>query len=782
MKELEYLKNIKLLRISNREQYLVKQPHYHPSTKTYKQFKIDEIKKCLYGVWGREKEGYRWMPPFGYFYANYVWIKRDNEDKEEIADKPSFDDLEWMIFYMFTECYGFSGFELDDEYSCDRALIDQYEMILAENSEKRYKALFNKNGELKKYKKPQDYLYELKPFNMGNPLWNNECKDCIILGSRGAGKSYVMIGLSLWFMCFDGAKSLSKEFIEMRISANVVFGSADSTSHQAFLTKIGEAMNYLLTEPELGVYKVKGLNPITLLGRHMLGLPHSNWRYRYIQNGVESGGTGTAFISVTYSLNKKGGGTTSAAGQRVHLSIVDEVGKLPVSAIGIWGSNRALTRRSRKFGVQVFAGTSGNMELVQEAKKMFQNPNDFDMVTYNNIYENESEEIGFFIPAYLTKRDFKDKDGNTRVSECVDYFLQELKKYNTFEAQNEQKMNYPLIPSHMWITKATSFLPKEEAKVVKRKLLEGDAYKRKRTFVNLVWNHSKVNSVDYKIITEENAVKLDSFRETQGSNSKKNRDNKSTITDTIIYEFPEADAPKDLYKFIGIDPYVSDELVGGESLGSCFILKNPKYISEGISGDIIVAEITGKYEDRQEFNERIEKLLALYGNPPRSLMFEKDRGDDLKEFFIKKRKENLLALSPVKFEDNKASIAARKRPRLEYGFSHGNQLGKAHNMKQFREWLLEDTTIDGVTMKNIERIPSIGLLDEIIEYDWTDDVEKKANYDRISAFIGCIIARRENYNQLTKTDETLNISKKGKLAFLAKTPGITKMQTKWLNS
>jgi hypothetical protein len=107
--ELDYLKNIKLIRIENRKQYLVKHPYYHPSTKQYKNFKIEEIKKCIYGFWGKESKGYRWMPPQAYFYTNYVWIKRNNEHGEEVAKSPSFDDLEWMLFYMFTEAYGFSA-------------------------------------------------------------------------------------------------------------------------------------------------------------------------------------------------------------------------------------------------------------------------------------------------------------------------------------------------------------------------------------------------------------------------------------------------------------------------------------------------------------------------------------------------------------------------------------------------------------------------------------------------------------------------------------------------
>jgi len=154
--------------------------YINPASKQYKDFKIQEQKNCIYGVWGKEFGGYRWMPPFGYFYANYVWIKQENEKKEQVVLKPAYDDLEWMLFYMYAECYGFSGFKLDEEFSCDNALIDEYEMSLAIENPTRYQQLLKSDGQYKTYKKTQDYLLELKDKNLGRPLWNNVTKDAIM--------------------------------------------------------------------------------------------------------------------------------------------------------------------------------------------------------------------------------------------------------------------------------------------------------------------------------------------------------------------------------------------------------------------------------------------------------------------------------------------------------------------------------------------------------------------------------------------------------------------------
>ena len=52
--------------------------------------------------------------------------------------------------------------------------------------------------------------------------------------------------------------------------------------------------------------------------------------------------------------------------------------------------------------------------------------------------------------------------------------------------------------------------------------------------------------------------------------------------------------------------------------------------------------------------------------------------------------------------------------------------------------------------KNLERINSVGLISELINYSYEDDIKKKSNYDRIMSCIGFLIAKREKYNQFKK--------------------------------
>jgi len=738
--DLKFIENFKYIHIHDRSQYLVKHPHYHPSTKQYKEFKIQEIEHCIYGKWAKQGGGWRWLPPATYLYCNYIKIEMENERRETVTRLANLDDVEWLIGHAIAACYGFTSFEKETEFSCDKALIDQYEMIIAKRDPERYKYLFKPNGELRTYITVEDYLFDVHDTNKGKPQWFNEAEDLMIFGARASGKTFSIIGLCCHLLLFDGTKSISKEWIEQQISANIIAGAAGDLPLKEINKRIDVALSHLLTDEDLGVYHVPGAESIPFLGRHFLGQTNNFFRYRYVVNGRESGGTGSSYQSVSYSPNKRGA-TTSAASTRVALSIVDECGRMPVSIKSIHGSNSALCRRKTKFGVQLMAGTSSSdLELVQEAKEMFTNPSSFNMHSFYNPYTKEApSRTGLYLPAILVQRNFKDENGNTLVKDVLKYFANRRAKCETPDALREECLNNPILVEEMWFTRKGSFFNKESAKKRYQQLLllkNQGKEEHFRRFVNLSWNNGKV---EVQFINPKEAITIDNFFESQGSNSSKNKKG-DTDTDIIIYEEPEY-GKDDLYLF-SCDTYVSDEKDLGESLGSVFVYKNPKYITEGKTGNVIVAEYTGKPDTRDRFYEKVELLLAYYGNPKRSLMFEGNRGyDKLTEFFTKKKKEWLLAFTPTNYDGKaKASFV------LKYGYLIGQN--KPELLTFFAEWLQESTTLnkDGEKL-NVERISSLGMLSEIIHYDYEDDKSKKSNYDRIMSMLGIMVAKRNMFNQ-----------------------------------
>ena len=59
--------------------------------------------------------------------ANFATIKkkRNDNDKAQVFDKPLLRDIEWIVFRDVTVARGFSGFELDEQYSCYHGLVQE---------------------------------------------------------------------------------------------------------------------------------------------------------------------------------------------------------------------------------------------------------------------------------------------------------------------------------------------------------------------------------------------------------------------------------------------------------------------------------------------------------------------------------------------------------------------------------------------------------------------------------------------------------------------------------
>jgi hypothetical protein len=462
------------------------------------------------------------------------------------------------------------------------------------------------------------------------------------------------------------------------------------------------------------------------------------WRHEYqtLYKGRErKKGTKSYIAHVIYSQNRPEG-AQAAAGGRYNFIVYEEQGLLPLLTEA-WGSNKStVTVGSNQFGVQIALGTSGNMETILPAKEIFTHPRQYDLVTFNDDWE-ESGEIGFFLPAYMTASDFKDINGNTNYEEAIKFYANRRKVAE--EANNPQilaieKMNHPLMPSDMWQSDKGDILPVAEAQAREKVLITNRLYEKIYTPIKLYWDSTKPNGVHYEIDRSKKPFFEHKYR----------YDRISLDAPVMIYEFPQevkGQIPNDMYRFIGHDPYVSDNIDEGDSLGATYIIMNPKYNLYGYSGNCIVASYIAKPAGgRKAYYENLEKLMAFYGNPIRGLWFEANRGDECKNYFVNRNKQNLLCLRPQNV--NNANIYQSRV--TQYGYILGAKASmKAELMDKVAEWLLEETTIGGETKRNIERIPDIFLIRQIIAFDM-----KKGNYDAVLALAGCILGMKENEKAL----------------------------------
>ena len=494
-------------------------------------------------------------------------------------------------------------------------------------------------------------------------------------------------------------------------------------------------------------------------------------KYKVEINGEwKERGDGCSLGHVNYS-SKKGNGERAAEGARAQYCVYEEFGSME-NGVEVFGANEGVVSRAgRIIGFQHAQGTSGNIEYVQAAKKVFLNPQDYRIRGYKNKFSSQgkNQKIGYFIPFYITLLDHKDKNGNTDFESAIgEVNRQRIELANSDDPRvlRDFMMNKPCYVPEMWLTDKGYYLPYEEAAERERQLMDMQLYKELALPVEMYWDTNKPNNVWYKPVYNREPI----------FDWPLPKDISNPDGCVVIYEHPDPVIHKsksvnklikesefdDMYSFVGHDPYVAEEIDRGGSLGVTYILKNPKYIPQGHTGNIIVASYIGKPEKGLDYYyEQQEKLLAYYGNPKEGLWYEKNMGQDCRNYYLRKNKSYLLAPSP-QYEQGSSS---RARNNTSWGFTVGahGAIAKKLLIKKLRDWLLEPTEMlengELVTKQNIYRIPCIFLIRQIMDFN----MEPGSNFDAVSGVLGCVVGLREYESrieaEMTTRPQTSNFFK-----------------------
>lgn len=746
--DIEILKR-DLVQIENIQNFLVKVPSLHPDNPQYTSLWKKYFQYCIEGLWVYDNKGWRFMPPTLFYYGNFFKLQ-DTEKGSKIRRfiKPVIRDLDWLIHYSYLEAQGFSGFSLDEEYSCDVALIQQSLYDELYNSDKdeeriRFVSIHTIKGKKKEYINVREYAKRLHLKELGKPLYYNPARNLLLFGSRGGGKSFSVAGISAHVLTFDGVKEYTRKSIENPTIAAIAIGAGNTDKSSDLVNKVVDGLNLLGTDKDLGVYgdpeeTVYEPSPFyrNWIGDHKPGNKKNPFRYVYeveTERGWTKKGTKTAMYHINYS-DKKQDGTQAGAGGRYLLSVYEEVGLMPNFRDALLSNIGTVSIDGEQFGVQVAIGTSGNIDLVQQTKLIFENPGEYDFLEFENIWEPSDKKIGLFIPAYLTEKRFKDKNGNTNIEQALKHYeerrLKEASKDDPASIYNE-KMNYPLVPSDMWVSNKGAYFPQIELMEREKELLINQTYKLLAKPTKLIWDSKQINGIRAEFCPDTELLHMFPFNRT------------ATKVDggVAIYENPQqirGQVPEDMYIFT-YDPYVSDNIDEGGSLGVTLGFLNPKYTSEGFNGNYLVCSYIGKHPNGKDaYYEIQEKLLAYYGSPYRGLWYESNRGDSVKDYYLRKKKLHLLALEPLRSKDP----GVHQKRVQKYGFTVGNQVDKIEMCDDGAELLLQHTMFNGKKKRVVETLPCLFLVQQLIQF------ELKGNYDAVSSFIGYPLALKELEHQI----------------------------------
>lgn len=736
---------VNYIMIENVNQFKIVPENYHPESPEYlAQWRM--IKHYIVeGMWGQEFGKYRYAPGSLIFYGSFFLIEDTDRKKQTNNIRPTISDLEWEMMYGFLEAEGFSGWANDDEYTSDYLVLKYDENKSPEDQRER--ELFSSKGHLKKFILPRENIRKLHDKPMGSPLMWNEAKNYSILGSRGGGKSYTVAGAKLLHsIIIDGGRYYDPEvgkfcdYYDYRKvlegkdypkAVNVV-GSGDTDKSSDLLDKVYKGMNFLATEPEFGVWESPGhpdYAPCPLFkdmaGSILPGNKKNKYRHEYklMFKGRESlGGTASQISHVSYSTHKTSGAQAGAGGRYLY-SVIEEQG-LTKNTIDVYNSNNsAVARNGVQFGVQIFLGTSGNINMIVQTKKMFMNPQDYNIVAYQDEWEGLGKDgrIGFFLPYYMTLRQYKDKNGNTDFVKALQHVKEKraaFEKSDDPSTLRDERMNRPIVPSEMWITNKGYYLPYEQSIARERDLMKDNLYLRIGSPVKLVWDAAYPRQ-----IREELNLESEPFYEFPIATNRLNLDGS-----IIIYDQPKMDAPNDFYFFVH-DPYVSQNLDEGGSVGVTYGLISPKYWDEYMpkTGPLVCSYVSKPLGGLKEYYHNQEKLIQYYGNPVGGLAYEANRGADCRNYYINKGKVEILMPRPVNID----STSAYEKTVQDYGIVVGGKLPKIQMLDKTSDMLLQDVHVEGVKKKVIETIPDIFLIRQMSVFE----LEEGDNYDAVSAFI-----------------------------------------------
>ena len=411
----------------------------------------------------------------------------------------------------------------------------------------------------------------------------------------------------------------------------------------------------------------------------------------------------------------------AARGKDARKVLLEEAGAFPNLKDSFNATAPGLTAGQYITGQIIIFGTGGDMEGgTADFADMFYRPGAFNLMRFENIWDEDSEggKCGFFHPVNWNMEGFYDKQGNSDSEGAI--AAEKATRQNIIDnggsSTEIQKrvQEYPIGPAEAFLTVNTNNFPVVEL----RKQLE--IVKAKQ------WQYTKGTPVRLFFDGEKGKVVAEPILDGKANPIYKMKpDNISLEGCPVIYEYPSEVPVPGAYK-IGYDPYRQDK---GTSLSAIYVYKT--IIRGSFTKRIIVAEYIGRPESADDVNYIARLFAELYNT---TIMFENEV-THVKDYFRRRKQLHFLALQPdaVISKNVKNSRVARV-----FG-CHMNEQLKDAGEKYIKDWLLDTLDFDefGSPIRVIDRIFSIGLLEELIAYN------RKGNFDRVMALMQVMFQEQE---------------------------------------
>ena len=402
----------------------------------------------------------------------------------------------------------------------------------------------------------------------------------------------------------------------------------------------------------------------------------------------------------------------------------------------------------------LITGTGGDDELASDAISMLNDPkaNRVTLMDWDTLDKNvpkdlitwQRKDFGLFLPTQMCIKHVKIKSNLADFLGIKSEYLKKVVVYVTDwetskkaedEERKEKSRNkakyvrllayHPFDPTEIFLSGKISPFPIEEAKAHKQYLLESGLWDRRRTLFR---------DSNGKIQVELSNKDLAPFPHKGGN----------IEAPYLIFEDPPTERVKYGTYTAGFDDYKHDDSESS-SVATFYIWKN-EIIGDKFS-DKLVASMSFKPERHPKVHETWLLLMEAY--QLERTCFGENEDFDIKTYLDRKGlTEKYLAVG-LDFTKNFTLSNNLKRT---YGWTP--QSSKRLLFKLFvdycdQEFKVEDDKGNEITLKGVQRIDDIGLLDEII--NWSENT----NVDRITAAMGAV-----GYGHYLRTSYTWKIAEK----------------------
>lgn len=680
--------------VINNEAFIEKEiPSYNPLTQKAERLAYwrEQKRRCMEGYW----VGGKWCPGELYHYVN-MWTMAVGEkgQKGKIAGRPWFRDLEWEKFYIATEAFGFSGFELDTELTCDH----KYAPENIQNS-LRFNEITLEDSRKLKYIHPRSYLRMYRGKNLGKPLYNNPAKNVIDMEARGGGKSYTAGSLISHHFIFDGAHDYDKYLEKRKAKTPMKSETLVGAIHSSYSSDLLDKFKFGFTRYPGSYEYFDGKNIVKYPSPLMISTKGS---VTNSNDSMESLVSGSLLHHRTFQDSAH-----AANGTRPYRVFLEEIGFFH-RLVESLGAMKDLTYDGGiKQGTIWMFGTGGDMEggSTLAAQSVFYDPEAYDCLVFEDEWEGRGK-IGYFVPAEKAMNDFKEGPNfitnMEKAAVHLDIARVKAKKAASPKPYNSELQNRPRKPSEAFLAIQDNKFP--------LKLLED-------SFVKLTSKDSELGSHWTGFVKFEETKNGETILKWEHSTNRPLRewpvsagiDSEGCIE---IFEMPKRDRygvvlPNRYYA--STDPVDDDGIAG--SLQSTFIYDS--------FTERIVAEYTARTMAVEEYWENARLLLLFYDA---ICNYESNR----KGFYgHMKNMSSLhmladtptilrdLDLAVIKDEGNKSKGTMATNTVNDYG------------RRLYNIWLNKEA-IGRDGLKNAQCLRSLGLTQETINYN------PKGNFDRIS--------------------------------------------------